>query len=582
MELILKICECFRIIDFPTAYIMIFTGAWLLVLIAAVAFVKPKNPDVYRILGFIPLLHFAVFYLLNYTKGYFMLGFSRYGWFLIAAFIYALAGLIIARKEKKVRHLVITGVLNFITFSLSVIYIMGISHYARFTNYSHMNYEQSMAAVIDEIEGHYILSEHKQIDYDALRAKYIPMAAEADLNGDEEAYAEAVMNLCYEFHDGHLSAYFLDNDLRSRVNDNMLGNDYGFSMISTDSGVTVAILTAGDSDAYALGIHDGTVITGWDGTDIDEALRNVSCVTTGWPTPSFPTSENEDFMRPIFLAGNGGDTVKVRFIGDDGKETEVTLESNGSYYNRFMAAMKPVTGKRCDEFAYCEMLDDRCGYLCIPEEEYDTSGDIIAALTDDYPAVKELLISRIDQMRSQGMDRLIIDLRDNDGGLDVISAAVASLFTTEEIRTYSGFISGGKLVETKYWKWTVPADGRYSDIPVVVLVNAGTASAGDILTYNLSTCPNVTVMGITTSWGCAQGVAQTCLLSGGSIRLRYSIMATLDKDRNIYIDPGPDRISGITLDEKIPFDMDAVNKIYVQGQDYELEYALDWIEREER
>ena len=73
------------------------------------------------------------------------------------------------------------------------------------------------------------------------------------------------MNLCYEFHDGHLSAYFLDDDLRSRVNDNMYGNDYGFSMIGTDSGVTVAILTAGDSDAYALGIHDGTVITGWDG-----------------------------------------------------------------------------------------------------------------------------------------------------------------------------------------------------------------------------------------------------------------------------------------------------------------------------
>ena len=32
-----------------------------------------------------------------------------------------------------------------------------------------------------------------------------------------------------------------------------------------------------------------------------------------------------------------------------------------------MKALKPVTGKRCDEFAYCEMLDGRCGYLCIPE-----------------------------------------------------------------------------------------------------------------------------------------------------------------------------------------------------------------------
>ncbi len=581
MTLLLKIFECFRIIDLPTAYIMIFTGAWLLVIIAAVAFVKPKNPDVYRILGFIPLLHFAVFYLLNYTKGEVMLGFSRYAWFLIAALIYAAAGLNIARKEKKVRHLVITGVLNFITFSLSVLYIMGISHYARFTNYSHMNYERSMAAVIDEIEGHYILSEHKQIDYDALRAKYIPMAAEADRNGDEEAYAEAVVNLCYEFHDGHLSAYFLDGDLRDRVNDNMLGNDYGFSMIGTDSGETVAILTDSDSAAHALGIHDGTVITGWDGADMEEALRNVSCVTSGWPVPAFPAVENEDFMRPIFLAGCGGDTVNVRFIGDDGKETEVTLESTGSYYNRFMEAIKPVTGKRCDGFAYCEMLDGRCGYLCIPEEEYDTFGDIVAALTDDYPAVKELLISRIEQMRARGMDRLIIDLRDNDGGLDVISAAVVSLFTTEEIRTYSGFASGGTIVESKYWKWTVEADGRYSDIPVVVLVNAGTASAGDILTYDLSTCPNVTVMGITTSWGCAQGVGQTCLLSGGSIRLRYSIMATLDEERNIYIDAGPDRVSGITLDERIPFDMDAVNRMYGLGQDYELEYAMEWIEREE-
>lgn len=581
MDLILKICECFRIIDFPTAYIMIFTGAWLLVLVAAVAFIKPKNPDVYRIIGFIPLLHFGVFYLLNYTKGYQSLGFSRYGWVLIAALIYAAAGLIIARKEKKVRHLVITGVLNFIVFALSVLYIMGISHYARFTNYSHMDYEQSMAALIDEIEGHYILSEHKQIDYDALRAKYIPLAAEADLNGDEEAYAEAVMNLCYEFHDGHLSPYFLDDDLRSRVNDNMLGNDYGFSMIGTDSGDIVAIVTDSSSAAYDLGIHDGTVITGWDGEDIDEALRNASCVTTGWPVPSFPTAENEDFMRPIFLAGQGGDTVNVRFIGDDGKENEVTLKSTGSYFNRFMTAMEPVTGKRCDEFAYCEMLDDRCGYLCIPEEEYDTSGDIIAALTDDYPAVRDLLISRIEQMKARGMDRLIIDLRDNDGGLDVISSAVASLFTTEEIRTYSGFCKDGTLIETKYWKWTVPADGRYSDIPVVVLVNAGTASAGDILTYNLSLCPNVTVMGITTSWGCAQGVGQTCLLSGGSIRVRYSIMATLDEDRNIYIDSGADRVSGITLDERIPFDMDAINKMYMQGQDYELEYALEWIEREE-
>ena len=71
-------------------------------------------------------------------------------------------------------------------------------------------------------------------------------------------------------------------------------------------------------------------------------------------------------------------------------------------------------------------------------------------------------------------------------------------------------------------------------------------------------------------------------LPEGGMSYEESLSYIHPEDRNIYIDPGPDRISGITLDEKIPFDMDAVNKMYVQGLDYELEYALNWIERGER
>lgn len=33
---------------------------------------------------------------------------------------------------------------------------------------------------------------------------YIPLAAEAERNGDEVAFAYAVSNLCYEFHDGQI------------------------------------------------------------------------------------------------------------------------------------------------------------------------------------------------------------------------------------------------------------------------------------------------------------------------------------------------------------------------------------------
>ena len=126
MILLLKIFESFKIIDFPTAYIMAFTGAWFLVFLVTVVFVKPKNKDVYRIVGAIPVIHFLVFFFFNYTEGDFNLGFGRFVWFLIAALVYAVAGIVIANKEKVIRHVVITGILVFITFALSVFYISGI------------------------------------------------------------------------------------------------------------------------------------------------------------------------------------------------------------------------------------------------------------------------------------------------------------------------------------------------------------------------------------------------------------------------------------------------------------------------
>ena len=370
-----------------------------------------------------------------------------------------------------------------------------------------------------------------------------------------------------------------DDELSAKVAERLAGNDYGFSMIRKDDGKTVVILADEASEAYKSGIHNGVVITAWDGVPIDEAISKVKCIPPVIFMCAYPVAENEEVVKPVYLAGKGGDSIKVSFIDESGIEKEVTVSKTGSYLGRMNQALSPLTGKIHTEFAYAEMLDEKVGYLCIPRESYSEVSDISAGLTDEYPEIKQLLIDRIEGLKSQGMDRLIIDIRDNDGGIDVITEEIVSLFTKEQMVSYGGYYDGKTFRKSENWAWVIPADGRYSDIPVAVLVNAGTASAGDILTYNLSTCPNVSIMGITTSWGCAQGVCQTCLLSGGSIRLRYSIMATLDEDRNIYIDPGPDRVSSITLDERIPFDMNAVNKMYVQGQDYELEYALEWIER---
>lgn len=579
MTAILKIVEMLRLIDSTTTYIAWFTIGWILVPMFFAVIKKTENKVVSKILMFFPMVHFIVFYIINYTKGDMMKGIGRYGIYFVVTLIYCLGAITLARGKKIVRTLIANGVLSvlLVCVSIAIILIDGMSFH--FANLSRMSYSDSMAALIDEVEENYILRGYKGVDFDELRAVYIPMAEEAEKNNDEVAFANAVANFCYEFHDGHFYIRITGEDIKDDALNCIAGNDYGFSMLRLDSGEVIAILTEEGSEASAKGIHNGTVITAWDGVEINEAIGNVRCISSGGAIRAYPIASNEEVAKPIFLAGQGGDTVNVTFIDDNGKEQTITVSCIGGYFDRLNEATWPLTHKRCEEFGYATMLDDHCGYICIPRESYDAVLDCSASLNDDYPEVRELLISRIEGLKAQGMERLIIDLRDNDGGLDCINEEVAALFADRETKIYAGFYddASGKFVKSKYWEWKVNHDGRYSDIPVVVLVNAGCASSGDVLAHHLSQYPNVTIMGFTTTWGSGQAMGGECLMSGGHIAVRYPVIATLDSDCNVLIDAGADRVTSIPLDVKIPLDYAAVTAMYERGEDYELAYAVDYL-----
>ena len=579
LDIIGEIFELLSLVDIQTKYLIAFTTAWFFVLIVFTVVIKKNKKKVFKILAFIPLLNFVVFYLFNYTRGAQLLGFLRYGPHLAAALIYMAISLWISRGKRKVLPLIINGILSAVIVAWSVFYVLAIGSAYHFGNFSHPGYKKSMAGLINELEANYVLRDYKEIDFDHLREVYIPMAEEAEKNKDEEAFAEAVANLCYEFHDGHLSIRITDAELSQKVSEKMAGNDYGFSMIRTDDGKTVAILTEENSDAFRKGIHNGVVITGWDGVPIDEAIEKVRCVQFSIYTVAYPIAENEDFVKPIFLAGKGGDSVNVRFIDESGVEKEVSVNKIGSYINRFNVAIYPLTEKWTQEFGQAFMLDEHCGYICIPRESFDDAKDISAALVDEYPEVRELLISRIEGLKSQGMDRLIVDIRGNDGGIDVVYEELVALFTKERLVSYGAFYDGKTYKKSEHWSWVIEPDGRYSDIPVIVLVNAGCASSGDMLAYRLSQCPNVTMMGITTTWGSAQSLGGECLLSGGHIMVRYPLIATLDDNDTILVDAGKDRKSSIELDKKIPFDSKAIKVMYEMDADYDLAYARIYLNK---
>ena len=98
-------------------------------------------------------------------------------------------------------------------------------------------------------------------------------------------------------------------------------------------------------------------------------------------------------------------------------------------------------------------------------------------LTDFYPQTAEKLRGVIEQEIEAGAKGLILDLRSNGGGLLSSAVDVASLFIKDGLALY---VVDANKRRTDY---NINTEGRQflTDIPMVVLINGGSASASEIL-----------------------------------------------------------------------------------------------------
>ncbi|MEX2598207.1 MAG: S41 family peptidase, partial [Dehalococcoidia bacterium] len=104
----------------------------------------------------------------------------------------------------------------------------------------------------------------------------------------------------------------------------------------------------------------------------------------------------------------------------------------------------------------------------------------------------ENLRQAIAELRQEGMEGLVLDIRYNTGGL--VDAAVGVV--SEFIESGNAFtIREGDGTETPY---EVTGEGSAYDIPMVVLTNGFTASAAEILTGAVQDHDRATVVGTTT------------------------------------------------------------------------------------
>ena len=215
--------------------------------------------------------------------------------------------------------------------------------------------------------------------------------------------------------------------------------------IDTTKNMPVVLLPIKNSPAAEEGIKTGDYITEVDGEDVTSA------------------SLEEVASR---LKGKSGTKVKVKFvrIDDNGKVEKFEKE-----LERRKIDLYPFTYK---------VLDNDIGYVAF--ESFDEK------VADQFKtALKEMI-------KKNKIKGLIIDLRDNPGGLLTAASEIADELLPTGVITYT--------VDKKGNKEYIYSDSKCINMPIVVIVNENSASASEITAAAIKDADNGKVVG-TTSYG---------------------------------------------------------------------------------
>jgi carboxyl-terminal processing protease len=254
--------------------------------------------------------------------------------------------------------------------------------------------------------------------------------------------------------------YYADPEATSRRNEDMSGSFEGIGAVleiyNRQSGKGVQILNVyRDGPAFKAGILKGDIFLEVDGVNVEESTTNDVAGLVRGPKG---TQVNIKMQRP-------GTEKFVVFDITRGTINIVSVEST--------------------------VLENKVGYLHLT--------------TFSNQRLYEQMLEQLDKLKGQGITSLILDMRDNGGGL-----------LNQGILIADEFLNEGDIVFERargVTKRLASADDHWFDLPMVVLVNRNSASASEIVAGALQENDRAKVIGEKTF---GKGVAQNVIsLSDG-------------------------------------------------------------------
>ncbi len=182
-------------------------------------------------------------------------------------------------------------------------------------------------------------------------------------------------------------------------------------------------------------------------------------------------------------------------------------------------------------------------------------------VTDFYEKTAEQFEKAVDDLQSQGMQSLIVDLRNNPGGYVDVVVEMCDYILKEGTIVYTKDRDGNVVSSYE------ATDDHSLDIPMVVLVNGDSASASEIFSGCMQDHGIATLVG-TTTFG--KGIVQHVIpLSDGS-----AVKLTTQK----YFTPNGNDIHGVGIEPDVTVELPDELKyepVIPEDQDVQLQKAVE-------
>ncbi|HXF78596.1 MAG TPA: S41 family peptidase [Usitatibacter sp.] len=344
--------------------------------------------------------------------------------------------------------------------------------------------ERAFDFVWDTINDHYYDPKLHGVDWKAVRERYKPLAMRAR---DDEAFWDVLDRMTGELRDAHTRVESPKRvELRQRDESITLG--MGIALL--DGRLAVSAVNP-DSDAWWAGVRPGMFMISIGGVPAMDAYRKALAETRH---DSTDRSQHLRAVRRIMTATQAS-TARIEFERGDGSLFTATL------------ARRP---HRSPPMERHRVLPSGYGYLQFSEW---TIGTALRAL------------SAIEDMKNT--PGLVIDLRNNPGGAAQAVNMLLEKFFPNRTEMGQVLTRSGKpvslffgMIEIIKLKRVVDGDKDAYRAPVVILANAGSASASELFAGTMQAAGRAEIVG-QQSCGCLLGFLGYAHVPGGG-ELAYS------------------------------------------------------------